>query len=862
NVDTKWFSETHDGRTFPVDIKWEYDKAARITGYRLGSGDDMPVRDPQKWTLYGSADGENYTAIDKRVGVTWTGRKELKEFTLDAPVDGYRFFKLSIEKLQSSGQKPQLSEIQLIYDESLTRYNDYERILDIDRGVQTVSYSMGDAKYLREYFVSYPDRVMVVRLTGDKPFSRSISLDCKHTDYTVSCADGELVLTGWPTPVSNFDHGGKNSGRENPDWKNALRFAQVIKIQSTDGTVSVDEAAKKLVVDDATEITIVMSAATNYQSCYDTSYNYFAAKDPLADAREAVNGVAGKPYAELLSAHTGDYRALYDRNRVNLGTDTVPGKCTDALLAAMADGTITDAEQRYLEMLYYQFGRYLLIASSRPGSLPANLQGVWCDRTSGAWNSDYHTNINVQMNYWPAEQTNLSECHIPMVEFVRSLEPRGTQTALHYHCKPDGSDVRGWTTYHEVNAWGNTAPAAEGTHSYFPEGAAWLCQDIWEHYLFTRDLDFMAEYFPTMKNAALFWVDNLWTDERDGTLVANPSLSPEHGDFSLGCTATQGIICELFDAVIQAATDLGLAADPEVKEIAAAKERLSMPKIGKGGQFQEWKDEIQKDLTGDGEWDASRGRFVNTHRHTNHLYWLHPGSQIVAGRSAQEDAYVKAMKVTLDTRGDEGTGWSRAWKLNFWARLRDGNRALNLLHNCLTLTHNVSNAPGGVYTNLFDAHPPFQIDGNFGATSGVAEMLMQSQGGYIELLPALPDAWSDGEFTGLCARGGFDVDVNWKNGRVQKAVVRSKAGNVCRIKFDGAASALASVPGAVIEDGCLVFPTDKGMEYVITVDNSGLAAIGADKAEDTTLYDLLGRRVTNPTPGIYVRKNGKVAVTH
>ena len=871
NTNTKWFSETHDSRTFPVNIDWAYTKPAKIIGYRLASGNDMPTRDPKKWTLYGSVDGTDYTAIDNRNGTFWNlkdgnvegnERQTVKEFMLDAPVEGYRYFRFSIEGLQGAGQKPQLSEIELIFDESLTKYTDYQRELDIDRAVQTVTYTVDGTHFRRDYLMSYPDNVMVVHLTADKPFSRSIYLDTKHKDYEMSCTQDGIILTGWPTPVSNFDHGGSNSGRENADWKNGLKFAQIVRVHSTDGKLSHDSDTGKLTVDDATEITLVVSAATNYQQCNDNSFNYFSTENPVEKVESTLGAIKGRDYESLLAAHLDDYRNLYDRNQINLGTRVMPEKSTEELLLGLKEGKVSDDELRYLETLYYQFGRYLLIASSRPGSLPANLQGVWCDKTSGAWNSDYHTNINVQMNYWPAEPTNLGECHQPMVEFVRSLEPRGTITARHYHCTPDGKDVRGWTTYHEVNVWGNTAPAAEGTHSYFPEGAAWMCQDIWEYYQFNQDRNFLKEYFPVMKNAALFWVDNLWTDKRDGTLVANPSLSPEHGDFSLGCTASQGIIYELFDAVGQAADILGISDDKEVKEIADAKSKLSMPKIGKGGQFMEWKDEIQKDLTGDGTWDADLGRFVNTHRHTNHLFWLHPGSQIVAGRSDSENKYVDAMKVTLNTRGDEGTGWSRAWKLNFWARLRDGNRALSLLHNCMTLTHNVSNAPGGVYVNLFDAHPPFQIDGNFGATSGIAEMLIQSQGGAIELLPALPDAWNEGEYKGLCARGGFDIDVKWKNGRVTAVNVHSKAGNVCKLKFAGIEDALPSIPGAEIENGCLVFPTAEGQEYNIFTSQSGIESPVSDMPDcnDGQLYNILGQIVFNPTPGIYICNNQKIII--
>lgn len=814
NVNTKYFSEDFDKTSFPVDIKWSYNKAPSIVGYVLGSGNDVPGRDPKSWTLEASEDGVSYTVIDERTDVKpWTDeeRKTLKEFTLKTPVSGYRYFKLSIKALQSSGQKPQLGEVQMTFDLAMTEYKDYVRALDLDNSMHTVNYTVDGVSYSREYFMSYPDNVMVVRMTADKPFSRSISLECPHTDHNIEVSDGKLVLTGWPTPVSAVRK------RENDNWQNALRFAQVVSVQSTDGTLRSDAEGKKVYVDDATEIVVLMSAATNYRQCMDNTFCYWTQDSPLDKAQAKVDAARIKGYAALLADHQTDYKNLYDRNKVKLGGLTsAPEGYTDEMLKAMTEGTSTADVDHYLQTLYYQFGRYLLISSSREGSLPANLQGVWCDRTAGAWNSDYHTNINVQMNYWPAEPTNLAECHLPMVEFVKSLEPRGTLTAQHYHCRPDGGDVRGWTTYHEVNAWGNTAPAANGTHSYFPEGGAWISQDIWEYYSFTQDAGMLADYYETMKNAALFWVDNLWTDERDGTLVASPSLSPEHGDFSLGCTASHGIIYELFDNVEKAAKVLGRENDSEVQEIAAAKAKLSMPKIGKGGQFMEWKDEVKRDLTGEGTWNEEEGRFVGTHRHTNHLYWLHPGSQIVPGRSEQETAFADAMKVTLNTRGDEGTGWSRAWKLNFWARLRDGNHAYSLLKNCMNLT--TPGGAGGVYTNLFDAHPPFQIDGNFGVTAGVAEMLMQSQGGSIELLPALPDSWKDGEFKGMSARGAFDVDAKWQGGRVVSVTITSKAGNECRVKYPGIATFTGAAGVTKISEDEICFPTTKGQTVTLTAD--------------------------------------------
>ena len=679
-------------------------------------------------------------------------------------------------------------------------YSDYTRTLDIDNAIHRVTYKEGGITFKREYFMSYPDNIMVMRLTSDSKkgkISRMISLESLHTDKVIRASDNTITLTGYPTPTS----GDKRVGDH---WKNGLKYAQQLLVKHTGGKITVVDG-KKLKIEEAKEIIVLMSAATNYVQCMDNSYHYFSGEEPLDKVKATLKKAANKKYTALLATHEKDYHSLYDRMKLNLGNLTeMPVVTTDSLLKGMDARTNSESENQYLEMLYFQFGRYLLISSSREGSLPANLQGVWGERLSNPWNSDYHTNINVQMNYWPTQPTNLSRCHLPMVEYVKSLVPRGKYTAQQYYCKPDGGNVRGWVTHHENNIWGNTAPAKKDTPHHFPAGAIWMCQDIWEYYQFNLDKDFLEAYYDVMLQAALFWVDNLWTDERDGTLVANPSHSPEHGEFSLGCSTSQAMMAEMFDMMIKASKVLGKDKEPEIAEIETAMNKLSGPKIGLGGQLMEWKDEVTKDVTGDGG-----------HRHTNHLFWLHPGSQIVIGRSEEDDKYANAMKVTLNTRGDEGTGWSKAWKLNFWARLHDGNRSHALLRSAMKLTVPQGRF-GGVYTNLFDAHPPFQIDGNFGCTAGIAEMLMQSQGGYIELLPALPDAWKNGAFKGMKARGNFEVDVTWKDGQITSIEILSNAGAECMLKYPDAKS--LKVSGAkvrVLADDRIAFDTVKGKRYTI-----------------------------------------------
>ncbi len=665
-------------------------------------------------------------------------------------------------------------------------YTDYERILDIDNALVYVSYNKGDTSFMREYFMSYPKNVMAIKYTANKKGALSQVVNIKTLQPNVAISFDKDVITMLGRPS---DHGSEG-----------LKFAQQVKLIPRGGTVEAKDTA--IVVKNADEILILMSAATNYQMCMDDSFNFFSDEDPLEIVKARLASASSCSYEKLRSEHIKDYKALFDKMQLSFADIAVKvEKPTDKLLEGYRKGTNLIGEDLFLELLYFQYGRYLLIASSRENTMPTNLQGIWAQGITNPWDADYHTNINLQMNYWLAEQTNLSSCHLPMIEYVKSLVPRGRITAKTYYATQDGKDVRGWTFNHENNIWANTAPATWYTAFYFPTAAAWCCQHIWEHYLFTGDLQFLNDNYKIIIDAALFWVDNLWEDERDGKLVTNPAYSPEHGNFSLGTSADQAIITELFDFAVKASEILGKAS-PEIEEIKNAKNRLLGPQIGLGDQFMEWRDEITIDITGD-----------KHHRHVNHLHWLHPGSQIVAGRSANENNYVEAMKKTLETRGDGGTGWSKAWKINFWARLRDGNRAHKLLQELLKES---------TLDNLFDTHPPFQIDGNFGATAGVAEMLVQSQGGSIELLPALPEAWSKGAVKGIKARGNYELDLEWNNSMLEKLYLKSGADNICKLEYANISKAEVKennkkIAFTVINDDEISFPTKKGKIYNILI---------------------------------------------
>jgi alpha-L-fucosidase 2 len=649
----------------------------------------------------------------------------------------------------------------------------YYRDLDLNNAIATVKYKIGDVTYQRETFISYPSKILVMRITADKKgtINGNLSLTSK-LKYTVkTTANNYLVLRGKaPKFVANRDYEPQQVVYDSVKGE-GMNFEVHVQIITEGGKVQ--QASNELSVTGANTVTIYLSEATSFNG-FDKSPG-LEGKEPSIEAKANLQRALKIPYAQLKATHIQDYQNLFKRVELKLDADanaaTLP---TNERLKNFASAP-TDHQ---LQVLYYQFGRYLLIASSRPGSRPANLQGIWNDQVQPPWGSNYTTNINTEMNYWLAENTNLSECHLPLFSFIKELAVNGVQTAkVNYDIK------EGWVVHHNSDLWAKTSPP--GGYDWDPKGmprwscwpmaGAWLCTHLWEHYLYTGDQAFLKTAYPLMKGAAEFMLHWLINDPSSGFLVTNPSTSPENTikikgkeyQLSMATTMDMSIIRELFTACIKSSTQL--KTDEAFRnELIQAKEKLYPFHIGRYGQLQEWFN----------DWDDPNDK----HRHLSHLFGLYPGSQINPSTTPELAA---AAKQSLIFRGDVSTGWSMAWKINWWARLQDGNHAYKILSDAFTYIDPTvkrdAMSGGGTYPNLFDAHPPFQIDGNFGAAAGITEMLLQSHNGNVALLPALPDAWKNGSISGIKARGNFKVTINWKNSKLVNATIYSGSGGLCRV---------------------------------------------------------------------------------
>ena len=672
-----------------------------------------------------------------------------KNFNSEVPYESNR------EKPFRFGNFTTMGEFYVETGLSAVNMSGYKRILSLDSALAIVQFKKDDVAYERSYFISYPANVMAIRFKADRPGKQN------------------LTFSYAPNPVS--------TGSMTTDGNNGLTYTAhldnngmqyVVRIHATTKGGTLSNADGKITVKDADEVVFLVTADTDYKINFDPDFKdpkTYVGVNPVETTRQWMDNAVGVGYDVLFKQHYDDYATLFNRVKLQLNPDQ---QSANLPTAKRLQNYRKGQPDFYLEELYYQFGRYLLIASSRPGNMPANLQGIWHNNVDGPWRVDYHNNINIQMNYWPACPTNLNECTLPLVDFIRTLVKPGQKTAQAYF------GTRGWTASISANIFGFTAPleSEDMSWNFNPMAGPWLATHIWEYYDYTRDKKFLKETgYDLIKSSAQFATDFLWR-KPDGTYTAAPSTSPEHGPIDEGTTFVHAVIREILLDAIEASKVLGVDSK-ERKQWQEVLAHLAPYKVGRYGQLMEWSKDIDDPK--------------DEHRHVNHLFGLHPGHTLSPITTPD---LAKAARVVLEHRGDGATGWSMGWKLNQWARLQDGNHAYKLFGNLLK---------NGTLDNLWDTHPPFQIDGNFGGTAGITEMLLQSHMGFIQLLPALPDAWKDGSIRGICAKGNFEVDMSWKNGQLAEATVFSKAGEPCTVRYG---------------DKTLSFKTSKGKVYKLAVE--------------------------------------------
>jgi alpha-L-fucosidase 2 len=646
----------------------------------------------------------------------------------------------------------------------------YRRDLNLDTAVSTVEYTDQGVRFTRQVFASPVDQVIVVRLTADRKgaITFNAGFQTPQRANITNESNNTLVMSG---VNGNGGGGGGRRGGQQPTIKGALKFQVRARVLADGGSISA--TSNSVSVANADSATILIALATSYKNYNDVT------GDPEKIVKGQIAAAVRKNFDKLLAAHIKEHQRLFDRVSLDLGHSDAMQLPTDERIKNFANG-----QDPQFAALYFQFGRYLLISSSRPGGQPANLQGLWNDSMNPPWGSKYTININTEMNYWPAEPGNLGECVEPLIAMVKDISQTGARTAREMY------GASGWVAHHNTDLWRATGPIDQVDSGMWPSGGAWLCDHLWDHYEFNPDKSYLKKVYPVMRGAAQFFLDTLVEDPTNHWLVTNPSLSPENGHpggsgLSAGPTMDLEILRDLFANTIKAAEILGVDADFQ-KKIAATRDRLAPMQIGSQGQLQEW---LQ-------DWDYSPGVDVH-HRHVSHLYGLYPSWQINIFDTPKLAA---AAKYSLEKRGDESTGWATAWRINLWDRLQDGDHAYKILQFLLS--------PGRTAPDMFDLHPPFQIDGNFGGAAGIAEMLLQSralemtgaaQKFEIEVLPALPAAWPNGSVTGLRVRGGFEVDVAWNKGKLTNIKIKSVGGRMATVRYGDRTAEIQLKPGQGIQ---------------------------------------------------------------